>query len=111
MTCEAFRLADAATAGEQLGADSGGEQAAQRLALFLPLDDRLVQPAQPVESAGLAGRHALGELAEQPLDPRLDGRRRRPLGAGDRLDRPAGGDLFEQPFVLGGSAHRYGAPG
>ena len=57
--------------------DAGGQQPGQRLALLLALDDRRVQPAQAVESAGLAGRDSLGEAAEQPLDARLDGRRRR----------------------------------
>ena len=51
---EALRLADAAASGEQLGGDPGRQQAAQRLALLLALDDGLVQPAQPVERAGLA---------------------------------------------------------
>ena len=65
---EPLRLADAAAPGEQLVGDPGRQQAAQRLALLLALDDRLVQPAQPVEGARLAGRHAVGELQEQPLD-------------------------------------------
>ena len=62
---EAFRLADAAAPGEQLGGDAGRQQTAQRLALLLALDDRLMQPAQTIEGAGLAGGNSLGELPEQ----------------------------------------------
>ena len=70
---EPLRLPDRPPAGEQLLGDSRRQQTAQGLALLLALDDRLVQPAQPVERARLPARHALGEVDEQALDAVVDG--------------------------------------
>ena len=108
---EPLRLADAAALGEQRVGDAGRQHAAERLALLLALDDRLVQPAQPVERARLAGRHRGGELDEQPLDLRLDGGRRRLRRRRDRLDRAPGGDLRRAARRPPRRGRRCAAPG
>ena len=85
----------------QLLGQAAGQQPGQRLALLLPVDDRLVQQPEPLERA-LRGRPTrLPPASGTPPRPR-----RRPpraaafRGRGDRLDRLALGDHAEQ-FLLG----------
>ena len=77
-----------------LSATPVGQQPAQRLALLLPVDDRLVQEPEPAQRAGSPGPGLLGQREEELLD-------RLAIAAGvvcsatrDRLDRPALGHVL-----------------
>ena len=80
----ALGLADLATVGAQLLRQPAGEQARERLARLLPVDDRLVEHAEPTQRALGAGGHALGQLEEHGFDLGVDGLG----GAAGRLQWP-----------------------
>ena len=56
----------------QLLGEPAGQQPAERLALLLAVDDRLVQHAQPAQRPAVAGARLLRQLEEELLDRVVD---------------------------------------
>ena len=70
---EALGLADASTLVAKFLGDPAGQESRERLALLFAVDDGLMQVAQAIERALVAGAHFGGELAKEVLDLRVDG--------------------------------------
>src|SRR5207302_9453258 len=92
----ALALADRAATTPQLLGQATRQQAAQRLALLLTVDDRLLQQAETTQRALASRTRLLRELEEQLFDRVVCS-----LGRGlprdrDGLHRPALGDPLEQ---------------
>ena len=96
---DALGLADLPVLLAQLLRQPAGQQPGQRLALLLPVHDGPVQQAEPLQRAGVARRHSLGQLDEDRLDFGVDGFRGRPARHGDGLDRLPLRDHAEQFFL------------
>ena len=96
-----FGLSDVPPLLPQLGGQAARQQPGQRLALFLPVDDGLVQLAEPPQRAVASRGHALGQPDEYRVDLRGHRLGRNPARRRDRLDRLALGDHAEQ-CLLGG---------
>jgi hypothetical protein len=93
-------LTDALPAAAQLLGEAAGQQAGQGLALFLAVDDGLMQQPEPVQGGRVPGRDAGGHLHEHRLDLGVDRLGRHLPDRRDGLDRLALGDHAEQ-FLLG----------
>src|SRR5204862_2818905 len=91
----------AALVADLLG-QSRGQEAAQRLALLLAVDDGLVQRSEPAERPGLTGAGLARQRDEELVDGLRDGRGRGVLRGRDRLDRAAFGHLLQQGLLVGG---------
>ena len=82
-------LSDAPTLRAQLLRQSAGQQARERLALLLTVDDGLVEQAETRKRALVAGADALGKLQENGFHGGVDRLRGEAFGGGDGLDRLA----------------------